>query len=436
MNQLFLAGELAADFIEALLCYHFVNLFVPQKIKGGIRFIILSVILLITMQTAEHFNIFPLITTLWFVFYICMTSVLVFQVDTFYSVSLVSFYILCAYIIDFFCLSAMGVLGKNQQFAQMVISQLSLWRCAYLAVNKLLLCLFYLLVKRALKKELFFNASMIFTVSFLGLCGVGFLSWLTIQETSVHALFSWSMCIVLLFVFYFTLLFYTNYRKEKEISSILQLKDQMVRREYELVSGQQKQQQEMSHDLKNHLLVLSNMMEEGKYEDAKAYIARLGEPINRLSGEIWTGNATLDILLSHFKGQGEQLGIRFTIQADAMNLTGMEDQDICCLFANLLDNALEAAGKVPQQKRWVQVKLRKINEMLFFIISNSMSEKPVKQGEALISSKKETGMHGLGIRSAARSVKKYGGILDYEYDTETFTATVTFLEGLQPSDNR
>ncbi|MBS6644360.1 MAG: hypothetical protein KH366_12350, partial [Clostridiaceae bacterium] len=103
MNQLFLAGELAADFIEALLCYHFVNLFVPQKIKGGIRFIILSVILLITMQTAEHFNIFPLITTLWFVFYICMTSVLVFQVDTFYSVSLVSFYILCAYIIDFFC---------------------------------------------------------------------------------------------------------------------------------------------------------------------------------------------------------------------------------------------------------------------------------------------------------------------------------------------
>ena len=166
MSQLFLAGEMAADFMEALLCYYFINLFVPQKIKGRIRFVILSAILLITMQAADHFQIFPLISTLWFVFYICMTSVLVFQVDTFYSISLVSFYILCAYIIDFFCLSVMGVLGKNQQFAQMVISQLSLWRCAYLAVNKILLILFYLLAKKALKKELFYNASMIFTVSF------------------------------------------------------------------------------------------------------------------------------------------------------------------------------------------------------------------------------------------------------------------------------
>lgn len=435
MSQLFLAGEMAADFVEALLCYYFINLFVPQKIKGRIRFVILSAILLITMQAADHFQIFPLISTLWFVFYICMTSVLVFQVDTFYSISLVSFYILCAYIIDFFCLSVMGVLGKNQQFAQMVISQLSLWRCAYLAVNKILLILFYLLAKKALKKELFYNASMIFTVSFLGLCGVGFLSWLTIQETSVHALFSWSMCIVLLFVFYFTLLFYTNYRKEKEISSILQLKDQMVRREYELVLGQQRQQQEMSHDLKNHMLVLSTLMEEERYEEVKSYISRLGEPLSRLSGEIWTGNATLDILLSHFKNQGEQMEIPFTIQADAVDLSGMEDQDLCCLFANLLDNALEAAQKMPQQKRWIQIKLRKINEMIFIVMSNSMSGRPVKQGDTLVTSKKETGMHGLGIRSAARSAKKYGGALEYEYGDGVFTVTVTFLEGLQPPCN-
>lgn len=133
--------------------------------------------------------------------------------------------------------------------------------------------------------------------------------------------------------------------------------------------------------------------------------------------------------------QGKQLEIHFTIQADAMDLSEMEDQDICCLFANLLDNALEAAQKMAKQERWIQVKFRKINGMLFFIIANSMTGKPVWQGERLISSKKEAGMHGLGIQSAARSAKKYGGVLEFEYGDGVFTASAVFLEGLQPPCN-
>lgn len=429
MNLLFEASEIAVNFIEALLCYHFIGLFVPDKIKGKFRFMILSALLLITVQVMDVLRVTPLITTLWFVFYICMTSVLVFQVDAFYSVSLVSFYILCVYIIDFFCLSAMGVLGRNQQFAQMVLSQLSLWRCAYLAFNKVLLFLFYLLVKRALKKELFYSASMIFTVSLLGLCGVGFLSWLTLQETSVHALFSWSMCIVLLFLFYFTLLFYTKYRKEQEISSALLLKDQMVKREYELLSGQRKEQEELSHDLKNHLLVLAGMMEDQRYNEAKNYLERLGEPINRLEGDIWTGNATLDMLLNHEKSRAGKLDIHFRIQADAVDLGNMEDQDICCLFANLLDNAVEAAAQAGAQS-WVNVKIRKMNEMIFFEISNSMTRPPVTQNGVLKTTKTGGGMHGLGIRSATKAAEKYGGRLEYQYGGRQFTVSVVFLEGI------
>ena len=127
MNAVFEAAELAASFVEALLCYYFIQLFFPEKAKGGLRFFLLSLILLGTVRMAEKLGVYPFITTLWFVFYICLTTVIIFNVDGFYAVSLISFYILCVYIIDFFCISVMGVMLKNGQFAHMVLKQLSLW---------------------------------------------------------------------------------------------------------------------------------------------------------------------------------------------------------------------------------------------------------------------------------------------------------------------
>ncbi len=102
MNTIFQLCELAAYFLEALICYFFIQLFFPEKAKGKLSFFLLSAVLLLTVQLADSLHVYPFLVTLWFVFYICMTTVLIFHVDVFYAVSLVSFYILCVYIIDFF----------------------------------------------------------------------------------------------------------------------------------------------------------------------------------------------------------------------------------------------------------------------------------------------------------------------------------------------
>ena len=52
----------------------------------------------------------------------------------------------------------------------------------------------------------------------------------------------------------------------------------MVRQEYEMVRQLQQEQQSLSHDLKNHLLVMDTMLKEGKYQEARNYIGQLGIP--------------------------------------------------------------------------------------------------------------------------------------------------------------
>ena len=140
---------------------------------------------------------------------------------------------------------------------------------------------------------------MMFLTSGLGLCGVGFLSWLTIQETSLHALFGWSMCIILLFLIYFLLLFYSKYVGEQKQRLALEMKEQMIDREYDLMVRQQREQEELSHDMKNHLLVLSSMIGEGKMTEAQTYLERMGEPLRQLEMMVWTGNPVLDVLLNN-----------------------------------------------------------------------------------------------------------------------------------------
>lgn len=434
MNTVFEAAELAASFVEALLCYYFIQLFFPEKTKGGLRFVFLALILLVTVRAAEKLGVYPFLTTLWFVFYICLTTVIIFNVDGFYAVSLVSFYILCVYIIDFFCISVMGVLLKNGQFAHMVLEQLSLWRVAYQAADKLLLVLFYFLVRRAMRRELVYNAGLLFLVSCLGLVGVGFLSWLTIQETGIHALFSWSLFLILLMFGYFVLLFYSRYVVEQRQRLALQMKDEMTRKEYDLMVRQQKEQAELSHDMKNHLLVLSSMLEENKTEEAKRYIGLMQEPLSRLEIIPWTGNQVLDTLLNHARNRANENGIHVTIQTDAVHMSRMDDKDVCCLFANLLDNAVEAAKKAGTaqnaESRWIHIKLRKAGEMVFLELANSSAAAPEKKGKYLVTSKAVTAGHGLGIKSAERVVQKYDGTMEYEYGEGVFTVSVTFFSGM------
>lgn len=100
------------------------------------------------------------------------------------------------------------------------------------------------------------------------------------------------------------------------------------------------------------------------------------------------------------------------------------------LFANLLDNACEAAARMPEGKGWIHVKIRKANDMVFISLANSMAKEPKRRGERLISDKPADGLHGLGISSAARAAEKYGGELGYQYGNGIFTVEVYFLNGI------
>ena len=91
----------------------------------------------------------------------------------------------------------------------------------------------------------------------------------------------------------------------------------------------------------------------------------------------------------------------------------IQKKDLCALFANLTENALEAA------KSRICFTTRTVPGMLLLEIENDYREKPELSEGHLQKKKADSTRHGWGLRIVEQIVKKYEGQINYEIAEET-----------------
>lgn len=96
------------------------------------------------------------------------------------------------------------------------------------------------------------------------------------------------------------------------------------------------------HDIKNHLTVLRRLLDSGQTAEGRAYLERIEAVSDRLSLPCRTGNGVVDVLLGEKLGLAERRGIGTEVSLTLPGEWGVEDFDLCVVFANALDNALAA----------------------------------------------------------------------------------------------
>lgn len=139
----------------------------------------------------------------------------------------------------------------------------------------------------------------------------------------------------------------------------------------------------------------------------------------------WTGNQIIDFVLNQKILRAEKMGIEITVKAETIGEIPIGESEICALFGNLLDNAIEASAKVIDDRRWVEVYLSKKKNMFFMEIANNYLQEPVFENGELISTKGCS--HGYGLKSVRRIVDKYDGMLTYKAGNHIFRVNISFL---------
>lgn len=182
------------------------------------------------------------------------------------------------------------------------------------------------------------------------------------------------------------------------------------------------------HDIINNLSLMDMMMKDGKNEDAKQHLEGLLENVSALSPEFVTGDEMLDCIVAMKAGRMKEKDIDFTLDGIADGGLHMKPMDICRVFANALDNAIEAVeGLKEGTKKQISMQIKRTEQFFVVRISNTTSGKVNVEklvSGAGYSSKKDYEHHGFGIRSIVQAVESYDGMTKFESTDGEFTISV------------
>ena len=134
----------------------------------------------------------------------------------------------------------------------------------------------------------------------------------------------------------------------------------------------------------------------------------------RPSEEINTGNIVTDSLVGYWKKKAEDAGIEFLTDLSIPMEMPFRGADISLIMGNLLENAVEGAGRA-EGRKYIRLKMKYDKNNLLITIENSYRGKLAKgKGEELRTTKTDTSNHGIGLPSVRRAADKYQGVLSVD----------------------
>ena len=177
---------------------------------------------------------------------------------------------------------------------------------------------------------------------------------------------------------------------------------------WQAITGKNQTLRILTHDVKNFLLTLRGYLQNGQtalaQEKLDKYLGALieNQPIN-------SGILIFDTVLSAKEqlAKEKNLVFRCTVLLNEKDLH-IDPVDVARLFANALDNAIEAASQCDAPAQ-VSLDMRASGEYLHITVENTVAQPVTIRNNHLATTKTDKTLHGVGIKSMKVLAAKYNG---------------------------
>ena len=225
--------------------------------------------------------------------------------------------------------------------------------------------------------------------------------------------------VLLLFIIMISLLINSISKKYFEDTSKLMVKQvEKQLAHYEALNEMRKEYHSFRHDYMNHMQCIRALIKSDKNSEAEEYINNLSQSSVISSPDCETGNHILDAIIADKALMAEKSDIK--IKVNGVFTDKFNSVDLCIIFSNLLDNAIEACLNVPDP-RIIAIDMKLQQGYQFIAIRNPYIQNSNTQ---LLTTKQDKVRHGFGLSNVRNAVERHGGELLIT-QSEMFTVEIT-----------
>ena len=191
---------------------------------------------------------------------------------------------------------------------------------------------------------------------------------------------------------------------------------------YKMLTEQYRQAERLRHDMKNHIIALTALSRNKEWEKIEDYLKNMEGVILDAGGDL-TGNKAVDALLYQKRKQAEGEDIKWECDMQMPKGCCINEFDLCVLMGNILDNALEACGRMQKdENRFINIQARTVKKCFLIEVKNSM-DRTEKFTEGF-TNKVDSQEHGIGLLNVGDVVNRYNGAVHKEAGKGIFVISI------------
>ena len=168
----------------------------------------------------------------------------------------------------------------------------------------------------------------------------------------------------------------------------------------------------IKHDIQNQYAYMQAMLAGKEYQALEDYFAELtGTFAEPLVPFVDCGNHALDLIFNMENAKAQDAGVKLDIKAAPPHALPVSELDLCKIYTNVIDNAIEACVAEKTENAVVKIDVNVAGEYLFTRIANPTNKTTSFLEKGLPTTKQDGRLHGKGMSIVRDIVKKNDGIL-------------------------
>lgn len=182
------------------------------------------------------------------------------------------------------------------------------------------------------------------------------------------------------------------------------------------------------HEYLTHIQSIGALVYLEEYDELSKYLKGISKEYRFNSEIIRLGHPALTALINAKREIAREKGVFFYIKSrQKLDITPIASWDLCILFSNIVENAIEAVS-ITKGKKWIKLIIDYCDDSFIFEIENTgqIQENIMKNLFEQGNTSKSSAGRGYGLYISKRILDKYEGAIEIKNtDSGTVVCTIT-----------